>query len=620
MSKQSIRVLSFVIIAIVSAAGVARSQTSDQKDHHENTAKKLQLEPCRLPGWNEDVKCGKYEVFEDREAKSGRKITLRLVLLPALALAQTPAPDPIFYFSGGPGGSAVDTMSRAGASYLAGLRRERDIVFVDQRGTGGSNPLVCNNLYPDKNDMSAYFSQVVTVDRLRACRAELEKIADLKQYSTQIAMDDLDEVRAAMGYDKINLYGASYGSTAALSYLRQHGDHVRTATVLGVAPPDMKLPLPVIKGVQNAIDRLIADCSSDPKCKASFPNLKSDFEAALRQLDKGPLSFDAANPFTQKIQHITLTRPVYNEFVRTMLYIPEFSKWLPLLIHQGAQGDFSLFATVSFQSFRTIEDQLARGMHFSVVCGEDVPFITDADVARENTGSFYGDYRVKAYRQVCESWPHANVPASFATPVKSDVPVLLVSGEADPVAPPWLAASAASHLSNSLHVTVPHTGHAFSFSCVDELVNKFISQGSVKQLNPSCLSAIHRPAFITPEMLTSLSESGSGDKGEAPAKSPGEQIWEGSLDVGATKLKLVLHISKADGNFEGTLDSPDQKVNGLMLDNIVWKEGTLSFEIPLIGGLYEGKTNSDSSEISGKWKQQTLNLPLIFKRSATGSK
>ena len=573
---------------------------------------KLQLEPCRLPGWNEDVRCGKYEVFEDRQAKTGRKIALKIVVLPALN--EKPQPDPVFYLMGGPGGSATELIARAGKNYLAMLRRNRDLVFVDQRGTGGSNPLVCN-LYPDKNDMADYFREVLPIERLRACRAELEKVAGLNLYSTPIAMDDLDEVRAAFGYEKINLYGGSYGSTAALAYLRQHPEHVRTVTVLGVAPPDMKLPLPVIKGVQNAIDRLSADCAADEKCHSSFPNLKDDLAAALKQLDKEPAKFQTNNPFTRQPQQVTLTRPVFGELIRVMLYQPEFSRWLPLLLHQAAEGEFGLLATLAFQSFRSIEDQIARGMHFSVVCGEDLPFVAEADVVRDKAGSFYGDHRLQTYRKICEFWPRANVPASFATPVKSDLPVLLISGEADPVAPPWLAADAAKHLSNGLHIMIPHTGHYFSFPCIDKLINEFVMKGAVKELDASCVAQLRRPTFVTEEMLASLvkSRARANDK----ATTGNEEVWQGVLDTGPQKLRLILHIAKsADGKLTGSMDSPDQgDAKGLPIDTLVWQAGALRFEMNLIGARYEGKVSGDGGEITGQFQQGSRSFPLTFKRA-----
>jgi pimeloyl-ACP methyl ester carboxylesterase len=575
---------------------------------------KIQLEPCRLPGWSEDVRCGKYEVYEDRQAKAGRKIPLKIVVVPALS--GKAVPDPIFYFTGGPGGSSTETIARAGKSFLASLRRERDLIFVDQRGTGGSNPLACN-LYPDKNDMAAYFGEVLSLDRLSACRAELEEVADLKLYSTPTAMDDFDEVRAALGYEKVNLYGGSYGSTAALAYLRQYPQRVRTATILGVAPPDMKLPLPVIKGVQGAVDRVFADCAAEEKCRAAFPDLKGDLEAAIKRLEKEPARFEALNPFTRTPQQVTLTRPVFGELVRTMLYQPEFSRWLPLLLHKAAAGEFELFATVAFQSFRSIEDQIARGMHFSVVCGEDVPFITDQDVAREITGSFYGDYRLRAYRKACEFWPRANVPASFPLPVKSDTPVLLISGEADPVTPPWLAAGAAAQLPNGRHFTIPHTGHFFSFPCVDGLIAEFVSKGSAKDLDASCVAQVRRPPFVTEEMLTALARSQMASN--AKPEGANEQTWQGILDVGAAKLRLALRMGKgANGEWVGKLDSPDQGENNLPIDTITWKDQALRFEMNLIGAVYEGRVSADGAEIAGEWRQQGRSWPLNFKRVSAG--
>ena len=569
----------------------------------------LKLEACRLPALNENVRCGTYEVYEDRRAKTGRVIALRIVVLPARS--EKPAPDPVFYFAGGPGGSAVELVTRSGGSYLAELRRERDLVLVDQRGTGGSNPLICQ-LQGDKNDMAAFFGEIFSIERVRACRTELEKVADLKLYSTSIAMDDLDDVRAALGYDKINLYGGSYGTTAAMAYLRQYPQHVRTATLLGVAPPDMKLPLPFAKGVQNALDHVFADCAAVEKCRMAFPQLKADLDAAVKRLEKESATLEAINPFTRQPQKVTLTREAFGEAIRVMLYTPEFSRWLPVLIHQAAQGDYPLFVSVTFQSMRSLDDLIARGMHFSVVCPEDLQFITDDEAKRELAGTFYGEYRWKAYRKVCEIWPRANIPTSFINPVKADAPVLLITGEADPVTPPWLAAAAARHLSASRHITVPHTGHSFSFPCVDNLIATFVARGSAKDLDSACLTQITRPPFITEEMLAAARNRTT--TGNAP-KGP-EELWQGMLDTGATKLRLVLKLSKtADGKLTGQLDSPDQGANGLSIDSITWQESTVRFEMGLLNAVYEGKLNGDGTEVMGNWRQGGLTLPLNFKRA-----
>lgn len=610
-----IKSLLFILSAlcfIPAQTGVARTQAPNAP------RQKLALEPCRLPGWNEDVRCGRYEVYENREAKTGRKLSLRVVVAPALGEKATP--DPIFYFAGGPGGSAIDTFSRAGKGYLAGLRRERDLVFVDQRGTGGSNQLACN-LYGDKNDMAAFFGELFASERLRACRAELEKAADLKFYSTRIAMDDLDEVRDALGYDKINLYGGSYGTTAALVYLRQYPQRVRTATVVGVAPPDMKLPLPFGKGVQNALEHAFADCAAEEKCRANFPTPMADLEAAGKLLEKTPANFETVNPFTRQPQKLTLTREAFGEAIRVLLYIPEFSRWLPLLAHQAAQGKFELFAPVAFQSMRILDDQIARGMHFSVVCGEDMQFITTADAERELAGTFYGDYRLKAYRRACDIWPRSDTPDSFATPVKSEAPVLLITGEADPVTPPWLAEAAARHLPNSRQIVVPHTGHFYSFPCVDQLIDAFVAKGTAKDLDTACLAQIRRPSFVTEEALKALANAQMNTQNRTDKAAANEQVWQGVLDVGSAKLRLALHLAQsADGKLTGSLDSPDQQVMGIPIDTISRQEQTLRFEMNLIGASYEGKLNAAGTEITGEWLQQGRNWSLNFTRAGGGAK
>lgn len=452
---------------------------------------RAQFKPCNNPALTRDTLCGKYEVFEDRGAKNGRKIALNMILLPALSAK--PAPDAIFYLVGGPGGAAT---ASATAGFMTRLRRERDVVLVDQRGTGESNPLNCN-FHGDKTHMQGYFDDPFDVTKVRACREQLEKVANLKLYVTSIAMDDLDEVRAALGYDKINVYGGSYGSTTSLVYLRQHSDHVRTATVSSVAPPDAKLPLSFAKGVQNAFDRLLDDCAADSACGAAFPRLREEFDAVLKQFDKGPIEVTTTNVYTRQQEHVTLTREAFVEDLRLTLYVPQAMSSLPLLIHLAAQGNFGPFASTAFQIAAQIYGLLAQGMQLSVICGEDVPFITEDDIKRDSAGSFYGDMRVRQVLHACAEWPQAKVPASFLNPVKSNIPVLLISGEIDPVTPPWLAEGAARYLANSRHVVIRNATHT-SYECTENLAADFIEKGSAEGLDTSCIEQIKRPPFNLP--------------------------------------------------------------------------------------------------------------------------
>ncbi len=452
---------------------------------------RVAFSPCNLPDLTKDSLCGKYEVFEDRVAKSGRKIALNVILLPALT--DKPAKDAVFYFEGGPGGSATRKIKTVG-DFVTKFRRERDVVFIDQRGTGESNPLDCS-FFGDRQTMSGYFTEGLTIEKVRECREQLEKKADLALYTSPDAVDDFDEVRAALGYEKIDLFGGSYGSTASLVFLRQHPDRVRSVMIEGVAPPTCKIPLPFAKGVQHALTRLFDDCAEDSACHRAFPNLAFEFNSILEKLDKEPITFQAFNPYAHKREQITMSRDVFMSHIRLMLYSPEIARLLPVLIHQMSQGNFSSFASISFQVFKTLDDFIARGLQMSVVCPEFVRSITEDDIKRESADTYYGASNVRAYVTACRQWPQSKLPDGFNQPVKSNAPVLIISGALDPVTPPELGAEAAKYLPNSLHVIVHNTGHSFDSECLDRLRAEFIRKGSAKDLDSSCVNEIQRPPF-----------------------------------------------------------------------------------------------------------------------------
>jgi pimeloyl-ACP methyl ester carboxylesterase len=460
------------------------------------------LSQCQTPELKSRAWCGRYEVFEDRISKRGRKIALNMIILPALA--EKPAPDPVFFFAGGPGQSAASLASYLGEGFLAKIRQERDIVFIDQRGTGESNPLTCN-LFADDNDLRAYFEDMFPAKEVRACREQLEKVADLKQYTTSIAIEDFDDVRRALGYEKINLYGGSYGTTVALAYLRQYREHVRSAILAGVAPTNLKLPLPFAKGAQYALTHLIDDCAADSTCRAAFPNLREEFQSVLDRLLKEPASIALINPLTEKSQRVRLGRGVFAERLRMMLYDRASASLIPLLIHAAYKSDFKPFILAALPQARGIYQSLSLGMYFSVTCSESVPFITEEDVKRETNDTFLGDYRVGVHQSACREWTRAAVPRNFTSPVKSDAPVLMLSGEVDPASPHWLGEEVAHHLPNSLQVTIPYGGHSYFSECISNITAEFISKGTVRGLNTSCLKGTRRPPFVTtlPKELSS---------------------------------------------------------------------------------------------------------------------
>jgi len=457
------------------------------------TRGRIKFEPCNTPTLTKDAGCGKYEVFEDRASKTGRKIALNIAVLPALAAK--PSRDPVFVLAGGPGQGAAALVKGSG-DYLIKLRRERDLVFVDQRGTGESNPLNCSRP-GNKDEMSPYFTETLNPENLRECRAQLEKTANLALYTTSIAMDDLDEVRAAMGFDKINLMGGSYGTAAGFVFIRQHGDRVRATVFEGVSPPGAKIYLPFAKGVEHSLERMFSDCAADKECNASFPNLRAELKELSAKLEKRPLTFDAMNLFTGKREQVTLTRDMFGEQVRLMLYVPIYWRWLPLLVHEANKNNAGPFASIAYTNVRGLAGQIALGMALSVVCAEDIPFVTEQEIKSETSGTFYGDYRLRTALKACEQWPKGKVASSFSEPVKSDIPILMISGDLDPVAPPWAAAEAMRFLPNSRQITIANTGHYFRFPCVDDLSSDFLSKGSAKSLDDSCVKEIERPPFMT---------------------------------------------------------------------------------------------------------------------------
>ena len=242
------------------------------------------------PGRAGSAKCGTFEVYENRATKTGRKISLNIVVFPATGKRE---PDPVVYFAGGPGSAATEDAPGIALDF-AKLREHRDLVFVDQRGTGGSNPFDCEFYNPA--DLQSYLGYFFPLEEVRKCRTQLEPKADLTLYTTTIAMDDMDEVRAALGYERINLFGGSYGTRAALTYLKRYPQRVRTATLQGVSPTDQYLPGDFALQTERALQGILAECVRRGACNKAFPKSERRSETVLAQLIKGPVEVEVQKP------------------------------------------------------------------------------------------------------------------------------------------------------------------------------------------------------------------------------------------------------------------------------------------------------------------------------------
>ena len=450
----------------------------------------IPFEPCRTSDANIEGLCGKYEVYENRKSQTGRKIALNIMVLPAVS--EKPAPDPWIAIAGGPGQSSVEAYPLAG--YTTKIRQQRDVVLVDQRGTGKSNPLPCE--LRDPKVAQEMIGESMVPEKVRACRAELEKKADLALYTTSIAADDLDEVRQAMGYGQINIFGGSYGTRAALVYLRMHGDHVRTIALEGVAPTEYLIPLAFPKTTQHSIDQLIARCAADAACNKDFPDVKKEFQAIVDKLEKSPAHFDVNNP-SGGTQSVTLTRGMFVAALRPLLYIPQFVSEFPYMIHRAYQDDWSIYGAAVLFVRGAIDKQIDRGMFLSVVCAEDVPAATETMIRSETAGTYLGDFQVRLFQAACHEWVQGAVPKNVHAPVRSAVPALLISGALDPATPPEASAQAAKDLSNSRVVIVKEGTHGTGSPCIDGLMAQFVVQGSAAALDISCADQIHLPSFVT---------------------------------------------------------------------------------------------------------------------------
>ena len=450
------------------------------------------LKPCRLDGIKEELFCGKLTVFENRQTRIGRRIDLNVVVLPALD--QETKAEPLFDLAGGPGVASTEA-----AAFYAGpgkvYRRRHDVVLVDQRGTGQSNRLSI----PQEKTPQHYLTEMYPVDYVREMRHALEQCADLTKYTTSIAMDDLDDVRAWLGYDKINLLGGSYGTQAALVYMRRHPDHVRSAILLAVAPTDLKMPLHHSESAARAMGLLLRECEQDASCRAAFPQIRDDWKNVLAQLEKQPARVEYSPPDKSAPTTVEIQRGVFGEKIRTWMYERDKAARIPLIVHHAAGGDFAPFLKDAIGP--SIPDFVADGMYLSVTCAEDVPFIDPTEATKLTAGNPFGDYRVFQQAQACGMWPRGEIPSDFLEPVRSNAPVLIFSGNMDPVTPPKYGEEIARHLPNSRHVIIAEAGHSVDGladpGCIDRIAIQFLDKGDAKNLDVSCVEKMKPPPFVT---------------------------------------------------------------------------------------------------------------------------
>ena len=454
------------------------------------------LKDCKLEGTQIEAQCGALEVLENRALPEGRKIVLNIVVLKATS--RNPAPDPLFLLAGGPGQAATQVFTNL-AGTLARIREKRDLVMVDQRGVGKSAPLSCapqpSQTTPTPGIIRADPPVQDQLAEMDACLQNFQGV-DLTQYTTDVAMQDLDDVRQALGYETINLLGVSYGTRAALAYLGLYPDRVRSLVLDGVAPLGWALGATMRADAQRALDLIFLRCEKDANCHEKFPNLKRELADLISGLYDSTQPVTVPDPLTGEPTQVEISPLMISSTVRMMSYNDNQAALIPLMIHQAAEGNFTILVSQYLQLFRSLDASVDVGMYYSVWCYEDLPHLP---VSGE-LGEYYFDPDLDVSRSICERWPVINHAIDIPNTTNTDVPMLLISGEADPVTPPANGDLVAHGFSNSLHLVLPGMGHNnFYTGCMRSIVRDFIDQASAANLETGCLQNIAPlPFFLSP--------------------------------------------------------------------------------------------------------------------------
>ena len=475
------------VIAILGASWAVACSGARPADGER--ALRTPLRECLVEELGEPARCGTIRVAEAGGAAS-RPIDLRVIVLPARA--SSPLPDPIVPLAGGPGQGAA-TLASVLARRFAALREERDLLLVDQRGTGASNGLHC----PPARSASDLMGRLFDPARVAACRDELSRRADLTQYTTAAAAADYERVFDALGYRQVNVIGTSYGTRLGLELTRRFPHRIRTLTVEGVVPAaSFTWPTNAAADADAALVALASDCKADGNCARDFPEFQQDIDRAFARLAAQPADVDVRDPSTGTVARVRFGVTDLAYATRGLLYGDE-ALGLPEWFRRAAQGSYDAFAQAYVDRARRLDAQIALGVHLGVYCAEDLPFVDWPAATAAATGTRIGTYLIDQYRAACAVWPRGTVPADFREPVRSSVPTLLMSGRRDPVSPPRGAAEAARTLPASRVLVWPHGGHGTDGlargDCRMTILRAFVRSADPVRLPLDCMAQQPRP-------------------------------------------------------------------------------------------------------------------------------
>jgi pimeloyl-ACP methyl ester carboxylesterase len=439
------------------------------------------------------AECGVLSVVENPRDPAGRHIALHVARI--AAISRRKQPDPLFVLAGGPG-MAASAFYATVAPAFARILRERDIVLVDQRGSGASNRLDC----PADEDALAGATDAAIAASTRACLAALAPRASPAYYTTSLAVEDLERVRAALGYARINLYGASYGTRVAQHYLRRFPQRTRSVILDGVVPATLALGAATAFDAERALRDILARCAAVPACRGAFGDPAQDYQRVRAALGSGAVAVELVDPASGAPRRLEFSAEHFATVLRLTTYTSEYAALLPLLLHAaGTRADYAPLAAQFLLLEHDVARSIAVGMHNSVVCAEDLPFLDLHAVDRVQLAATYlGGAQLQALAVVCALWPRGPVDADLHAPLESDVPALLLSGSDDPVTPPQYARVAAAGLHRSLALVLSGFGHGqLAAPCIDAVMAQFLARAAVASLDVSCTRAARPLPFFT---------------------------------------------------------------------------------------------------------------------------
>jgi pimeloyl-ACP methyl ester carboxylesterase len=497
--RRGLRRLAFVVVLELAAAGApgAADRSGNPAtprhvdvpavaDRAAAAAGPLLFSPCQIEHPQRlsivAAQCGTLTVLENPDDPAGRKIDLFVARVPAINRRKRP--DPLFVIAGGPG-MAATTFYAMVSPVFARIHRDRDIILVDQRGTGKSHALNCAGgelaeLQPAAGAIAA---------EARQCLQQLGAQADVAQYTTSVAVRDLDRVRQVLGYDRINLYGVSYGTRVVQHYLRRFESHTRSVMLDGIVPPQLFLGAGMALDAERSLERILARCAGQPECRARLGDPERDYHALRAMLKSRSVPVSIADPVTDKATQFDFKTYHLASVLRLSIYSAEPTALLPLLLHEAnVSQDLTKLAAQFLLLSRSYTDAVAVGMNNTVTCTEDIAFYDPARVDRlELDNTFLGTAQLDGLLTICKDWPRGPIDSDFHAPLHSAVPALLLSGSDDPVTPPPYGELARRGLSNSLHVVLQGFGHGqLAAPCMDRVMNDFVARGSVAGLDVAC--------------------------------------------------------------------------------------------------------------------------------------